>query len=192
MIQARKEQNWRSSQRSAPHNCYTSINGLKSTAETLGFTTKSIQKSVLHYVVDEVELGDTATVANAVNIPFSYLQNVRFEYNPETKRYTRFARGVMQTDASTGEPLTTKNIIVQFVSNYTLSDTENKGRQGIENIGTVDGYYITNGKAIKITCEKTAREAQTIYRDEAGNEIDVNDGNTYVEICPLNADVTFE
>ena len=45
---------------------------------------------------------------------------------------------------------TTKNIIITFCDNYTLQDSENKGRQGLKNIGTFDGYYITNGKAIKI------------------------------------------
>ena len=49
-----------------------------------------------------------------------------------------------------------------------------------------------NGKAIKITCEKTSRSAQTVYKDLDGNEIKVNDGNTYVQICPINAKVTIE
>ena len=74
-------------------------------------------------------------------------------------------------------------------NNYTLSDDENKGRQGLKNIGTFDGYYITNGKAIKIKCTKTARNEQTVYEDLNGNEIDVNDGNTWIHICPTNADL---
>ena len=183
---------WRSSQRYAPHNCYTSTASLLRQAAELGYSTTSDKKSVLHYVTDEVDLGETAIVANSVSIPFSYLQNVKFEYDATTQRYTRYARGVLQTDANTGEALTTKNIIVEFAQNYTLNDSENKGRQGLNNVDTLDGYYITNGKAIKITCEKTDRAEQTVYKDEAGNEIDVNDGNTYVEICPLSAEVTFE
>ena len=79
-----------------------------------------------------------------------------------------------------------------FCENYTLSDTENKGRQGLKNIGTFDGYYITNGKAIKIKCIKNARDEKTVYQDLNGNEIDVNDGNTFVNICPINAKVEIE
>ena len=56
----------------------------------------------------------------------------------------------LQTDYITKEPITTKNIIITMCDNYTLTDSENKGRQGLKNIGTFDGYYITNGKAIKI------------------------------------------
>ena len=53
-------------------------------------------------------------------------------------------------------------------------------------------YYITNGKAIKITCEKTSRNSQTVYKDLDGNEIKVNDGNTFVQIVPIDANVTIE
>lgn len=31
-----------------------------------------------------------------------------------------------------------------------------------------------------------------MYKDLDGNEIKVNDGNTYVQICPINAKVTIE
>ena len=81
------------------------------------------------------------------------------------------------------------NIIITFCNNYTLSDSENKGRQGLKNTGTFDGYYITNGKAIKIKCIKNTREETTQYQDMNGNKIQVNDGNTFVNICPTNASV---
>ena len=38
---------------------------------------------------------------------------------------------------------------------------------------------------------KTSRSSQTVYEDLEGNEIDVNDGKTFIQICPINADVTF-
>ena len=34
---------------------------------------------------------------------------------------------------------------------------------------------------------KKARNEQTIYEDLQGNEIKVNDGNTWVNICPTDA-----
>ena len=37
---------------------------------------------------------------------------------------------------------------------------------------------------------KTSRSSKTKYLDESGNEIKVNDDNTFVEICPINANVT--
>ena len=133
-----------------------------------------------------------AIAATNVTIPHSKLQTVKYEYNAETKTYTRYARNELQTDYITGDPVTTKNIIITMCDNYTLADSENKGRQGLKNIGTFDGYYITNGKAIPIKCTKTARADQTVYKDLEGNEIDVNDGNTFINICPTNAKIVIE
>ena len=130
-----------------------------------------------------------AIIANTVTIPHSSLQTVKYEYDAETKRYTRYARGVLQTDYVTDQDVTTKNIIITFCDNYTLQDSENKGRQGLRNIGTFDGYYITNGYAIPIKCTKDDRESQTVYKDLDGNIIEVSDGNTFINICPRNAKV---
>ena len=85
-----------------------------------------------------------------------------------------------------------KNVIITFARNYTLNDGENKGRQELVNVGELDGYYITNGQAIPITCIKSSRTSQTIYKDLSGEEIEVNDGNTFIEICPIDCEVTIE
>jgi len=139
-----------------------------------------------------IDKNTKALVAGNVTIPYSTLQTVKYEYNEETKTYTRYARKRIQTDYITGEPVTTKNIIITMCDNYTLTDSENKGRQGLKNIGTFDGYYITNGYAIPIKCTKNARDEKTIYKDLDGNEIKVNDGNTFINICPKDAKIVIE
>lgn len=60
------------------------------------------------------------------------MQTVEYEYNSQTKLYERYARNKAQTDWETGDPVTAKNIIITFCDNYTLSDSENKGRQGLK------------------------------------------------------------
>lgn len=198
---------WRVKDKSAPHNLFTSTESILKIAERKGYAKTSNKKSVLNYTADEVNLSEkykstsseestsnieSAITATTVTIPHSTLHTVKYEYNAETKTYTRYARGKLQTDYVTGENVTTKNIIITFCDNYTLQDTENKGRQGLTNIGTFDGYYITNGNAIPIKCTKSARNMQTIYKDLDGNEIEVSDGNTFINICPTNAKVVIE
>ena len=185
---------WRVKDKSAPHNVLTSTEKILQIAERKNYATTSKQESILNYVADEFELNsEDAITATEVTIPHSTLQTVKYEYNEETKTYTRYARGKLQKDYITGEPVTTKNIIITKCNNYTLTtDTEGKGRQGLNNIGTFDGYYITNGKAIPIKCTKSARNAQTVYKDLTGNEIEINDGNTFINICPANANVKIE
>lgn len=206
---------WRVKDKSQPHNLFTSTASILKIAQRKGYKTTSSKESVLNYVATAFDLTDKykieitknetetsttdeenkktkAMIATNITIPHSKLQTVKYEYNEETKIYTRYARKLLQTDYITGDSVTTKNIIITMCDNYTLQDTENKGRQGLKNIGTFDGYYITNGSAIPIKCIKTAREAQTVYKDLDGNEINVNDGNTFINICPIDAEIVIE
>ena len=180
---------WRVKDKSAPHNAVTSTEKILKSAQAKKYRTTSDEKSVLKYTADEVNLEDGIDALN-VTIPHSTLQIVNYKYDAENKVYKRIARNKQQTDWTTGSDVTTKNIIVTFCNNYDLNDTSDKGRQGLNNIGEFEGYYITNGKAIKIKCIKSERSKQTIYQDLDGNEINVNDGNTFVNICPKDAKVT--
>ena len=182
---------WRVSDKAAPHNAVTSTEKLLKSAESKKYKTTSTETSVLNYVTNEVNLKDGES-ALKVTIPHSQLQTVEYYYDEQNKVYERYARDKEQTDWTTGNTITTKNIIITFCDNYTLTDSENKGRQGLKNIGTFDGYYITNGKAIKIKCTKQARDEKTVYTDLQGNIIEVNDGNTFVHICPTDSNVLIE
>lgn len=182
---------WRTKQKSAPHNALTSTEKILKSAQNKKYRTTSTEKSVLNYVTDEVNLEDGQS-AVSITIPHSNLQTVKYEYDETNKVYKRFARNKAQTDWTSGESLTTKNIIVTMCDNFDLNDGENKGRQTLKNIGTFDGYYLTNGKAIKIKCIKNARDEKTVYKDLQGNEIKVNDGNTWVNICPTDAKIVIQ
>ena len=182
---------WRTKDKYAPHNVATSTEKILSIAQRKGYNTTSTKESVLNYVANEFELkGDME--ATKVTIPYSTSNTVEYEYDSTTKRYTRYSRDTKQVDWTTGETVTTKNIIVVKCENWTLNDGENKGRQTLDNVKALSGYYITNGKAIEITAEKSSRASQTVYKDLEGNEIEVNDGNTFIQICPIDSKVVIE
>ena len=182
---------WRDKSRKAPHNAYTSIETIRHVAETLGYKNTTTKGTPLNYVETEVTLDvEGALEATDVVIPYGGGHKVNYKYDEETGRYTRYSKGRLQTDKETGENATTKNLIITFAKNYNLPDTEDKGRQDVVTTGSLDGYYITNGKAIKIKCVKETRQSQTVYQDLNGNEIEINDGNTWINICPIDADVT--
>lgn len=182
---------WRVKDKVAPHNAVTSTKKLIESAKSKKYKTTSSEKSVLNYVADEVNL-EEGQKANTVTIPHSDIQTVKYVYDKENKVYKRYARNKEQKDWDTKSTITTKNIIITFCNNYDLNDAENKGRQGLNNIGTFDGYYITNGKAIKIKCIKNSRTEKTTYQDLDGKKINVNDGNTFVNICPKDAKVVID
>lgn len=181
---------WRTKEKPAPHNAIAKVEEIWKYANSKKMRTTTAERNVLNYSVDAVELAN-GTVANTVNVPYS-TSKVNFKYNADTKRYERYVGTKLQKDWLTGEALTTKNIIITFANNYTTDEENRYGRQAIENIGSLDGYYITEGKAEKIKCVKTTRRGRTVYQDLGGNEIKVNDGNTYIQIVPLNLNVSFE
>ena len=182
---------WRVSDKYAPHNAVTSTENILKIADREGYRTTTDQDTVLNYVVDEVKL-EEGEIANTVTIPYSYANTVRYEYDADKKEYVRYSRDKKQVDWETEKTITTKNIIIEKAKNSTLNDGSGKGRQTLDNIKKLEGYYITNGKAIEITCEKDSREGQTVYKDLEGNEINVNDGKTFIQICPIDSKISFE
>lgn len=181
----------RSKEKRAPHNAITNMQKMLVYAQNKNYKMTSDKRSVLNYVVDEVEL-EEGQLANTVNIPYTSSYKVSFKYNEETKLYERYVNNKVQRDWVTDEIRTAKNVIVTFARNYSTDEENGYGRQKIENIGKLKGYYITDGKTIDITCEKTSRSTPTVYKDMEGNEIEVNDGNTYIQIVPITTNVTFE
>ncbi len=60
----------------------------------------------------------------------------------------------------------------------------------IDNVGSGEGYYISNGYAVPITWEKSSRSSKTVYKYQSdGEEIKLNDGNTWVHILPTSGSV---
>lgn len=180
---------WRVKDKSAPHNAVTSTDKILKFAKEKGYRLTSNSDSVLNYSEDEVQL-ENGINATEISIPFSESNVSKWKYDDENKNYFRYSKGKEEVEWDSKSPVKFKNIIIEFIKNTKLQDNENKDRQEVITTGINEGYYITNGKAIKIKCSKTSRSSKTKYMDENGNEIKVNDDNTFVEICPINAKVT--
>ena len=185
---------WRdtSLNRAYEHTAFTSIEKLNATANSKGYRMESNKDLLLNYSVDEININEKegSVVANNVSIKYSYYHTTSYEYDSVNKVYKRSMSGVANTDLETGVQYTAKNIITYQVEDTALADTENKGRRDLNNIGSGDGYYITNGYAVPITWEKKSRSSQTVYKYKNGNEINVNDGNTFIQIQPVGQTLT--
>jgi len=179
---------WRQPGKRAPHNSYMSSDMLNRILENRNVRTTSNEPSILNYVAHEVLLED-GEVADVVTIPYAPGHVVRYEFDEVSRRYVRYSKNRRQMIGNTGEPLTVKNIIILRISNTHLNDGSGTGRQELHNIGEFEGYYITNGRWVRITAEKTDRRSPTVFRDLEGNLLEVNDGNTFIQIVPPNANI---
>lgn len=175
---------------SSEHTLFTSIEKLNTKLNS--FRTKRQGDLLLDYSIDSVNLGEMegAIVANSVSVKYSNYITSSYTYDSVNKVYKRFVNNSEHKDYVTGQQYTFKNIITYKVKNYTLNDGEGKGRQDINNVGSGDGYYISEGYAVPIKWSKTSRSSQTEYTYLDGTEIKVNDGNTFIQIQPEDQTLT--
>ncbi len=169
---------------STEHTLFTSIaklnNGLGNKRQTRN------KDFLLNYSETPVDLSSREGAIKANNVEITYSGSVKssYEYDEVAQNYKRSVNGKAHTDYVTKKQYTFKNIITYQVSNSSLNDGSGKDRQTLDNIGSGEGYYITNGYAVPITWSKSSRSSQTVYKYKDGTEIDVNDGNTFIQIQP--------
>ena len=177
------------------HRAYTSMAKLKEVAAKKGYRTTTDEDLLLKYQAEPLDLAsyDGAVPANTVRIPYSSSHLTSYGYDAENKVYKRYQNNTEHKDYVTGLQYTAKNIITYKVHNYRLNDGYSGGRQGLNNVGSGEGYYISDGYAIPITWEKHSRSSKTIYKVKAtGEELVVNDGNTFIQIQPDSQTLTIE
>lgn len=145
---------------------------------------------VLNYQKGDVDLSNKDKVMNATDVTVNYGSVTNnFKYDSNTKMYTRIVNGKVTKDYDTKENFTTKNIIVERVT-YKMCD--NNYYWDLQTVGSGDGYYITNGKAVPIKWSKSSRSAKTKYTYLDGKEIEVSDGRTYIEVQVTNQKTTIK
>lgn len=172
------------------HTSYTNLSKLKELSKSKGFNLESNNWMLLKYNTGDVDLSSKEGVVNAskVTLPYGNITTV-FNYDPNTKLYTKNVNGVDIKDHATGEGITTKNIIVEKITYEMCKDNY---YWNLHTVGSGDGYFITNGKSVPIKWSKGSRKEKTKYTYLDGSEIEVSDGKTYIEVQVTSKTTTIE
>ncbi len=135
------------------------------------------------------EMGySNATNATNVSIPtFKHTQS-SLKYNESTGTYDFYLYGMLQKDAEDDEVVSFENVILQC-ADYYVYDEHGYLIYLYYNQTDTQGYYITNGQAIKVTWTKAVSNEKLDYEitkfyDENGDEIQINPGKTYIALVP--------
>ncbi len=140
----------------------------------------------------------SAQTATKVTLPFNH-NKPWLEYDSENGVYKYFQYGSAEVDAGNGnKQVEFKNLLIQGARLEQLDDhgymmyhtTDNDYSSSEKR----EGWYVTNGKAIKVTWTKLDDTYPTRYYDENGEEIKINVGKTYVAIVPTTSfdEIKFE
>ena len=179
----------------APHNVFTTLEYIKKYMDDNDFRSSSDDWEVLNVNSDSVDLDDFIKeaeylqMAEKVTINYSYYQNRSYTYDSENKYYLRSMNGKAHKDKSSEQQLHYKNVIIEYVKNNTIDD---EGRQSLETTGEGTGYYMTNGYITNIKWKKDNRTSKTIYKYMDGTEVKINDGNTFINIVPIENNIIIE
>lgn len=180
---------FRTADRKAPHNAYISSEGIIKASAELGYSLaiRPEYYNAKHFQfaqgVNTLEqYGAAAITANSVDLSkiFTYTKSA-FTYNAQEGVYYKTIHGAAQVDGLNGQQLKFANIIIQNTQWAALNGTKYLTFLNCDN--TMDGYYITKGKAIHITWAKNSDYEVTHYYDDFGNEIQMNEGKTYIAVA---------
>jgi hypothetical protein len=180
----------RSSQRSAPHNLYTS------SAEIAAFL---LQKGRPEANYAEIGFGYKAEAAVELR-PASQLltyffiypeQYIRWTYDVRANDYLRFRGNKPYIDAGSGAQLRFKNVIVLEVPESPIPG-DAKGRIEQQVIGQGAGRLFMDGREQEIRWQKDAGYAQLRLYETTGEEIALNPGATWIAAVPSLANLTVE
>jgi len=177
---------WRSNNRYAPHNVFTSSEKLEA-----GYIDREFEDVSLvgwRYSTEQPSKEDRPE-SHSISLSYSpsSLYDVDWKYLPEENAYQRYQSGDLQTDEG-GSHVKAMNVVVVYTS---VSVIDEVGRKSIKTIGEGDALFIKNGVAIEVTWKKESKaELLRFFDDE--KEVFFNPGPTWVQVLPIGSDVVVE
>ena len=175
---------YRSSDRSAPHNVFATPDGITAAIEKKGYRTTYADGYTGHFLFAEGEEPVVLDGQNAYAMQTPYPNSKTwFEYDEKSGLYKRFHYKREHVDGETGDQLAYKNVIFQFIPGRVI---DKKGRMEFDTVGSGKAIYFTGGKCENITWKKDNLESPSLFYDESGEQLVINQGKT--SICIIKAD----
>ncbi len=175
---------YRTSDRPAPHNLYTSSSLLDKLLRSRGY----YQPISFTPAVRKAEAPKTAATHRTITINYSYASyQVTYAYDPKTNSYARSVGGKPHIERTTGAQIKVKNVVVLYTPTTTLAD----GHMQMTTTGTGSAVLFVDGVATPCTWVKDARTSRTKLLDNNGAELLLNPGNTWYSIVPKGKVVSY-
>ena len=179
---------YKDTKKRAPHNSYAYIDKAYDTyVKKGGELTNNGKGFLFNEDFKDLPGGDPA---NKLNVRYSKLDDITYEYDDANKTYKRIREGKLMVDELTGTEVRATNIIVQVADSYIY---DKKGHMAFNDVGRGQGYLISGGKCVKINWEKSDDHVEpTKFTYENGEEIKLNPGQTWIQVVDKRMKVLFE
>jgi hypothetical protein len=174
---------WRSTDRTAPHNLYTSFENLNALNQTKGYLESTPTAFPRHKSTPQ--RSENAPLITQINLKISNaLYNPAYTYDETTNTYSRaYQNGSLHldTDATgTQTQVSPAVVIAMLVSEFRAGD----GHENITTTGTGKAYIFQNGTATEAQWQKLSRDQQIEFFDTTGTPITLIPGQTWITAIP--------
>ncbi|MGE5672622.1 MAG: DUF3048 domain-containing protein [Mycobacterium leprae] len=174
---------WRSTDRKAPHNLYTSTDRVLARAKSVGFAVKPLAN---------FPEGPAAGTGKPVQrIAFTWgprTQDVVWQWNG--KRYDRSQSGGPHMTES-GTRIQTDNLVVLFTRfSWDQSSQWGEGQYNVSIVGSGSGYFYRDGNAYAIHWAKKSRQEPYLFTLADGTPLSFAAGQTWVEVLKSAENMT--
>jgi len=176
---------WRSKDRKAPNNCYTSTEKLLSWYAKHDYTIRRIPQGFAFLAEDEEIAGDDI---NHISVDYISAKN-SYEYNSDEGLYYRYISGAQQVDPEGNIKICCANVIIQYVNSVVLDD---EGRLAIDLYEGGKAEFFLQGKMISGTWQREDDNSPTVFYDAEGNEMKFATGNTWIQMVDRTCKVKYE
>jgi hypothetical protein len=179
---------WRSSDRLAPHNLYTSAALLKQWMASQGTQAADFSAARLLHKDDRPQPAPRPRIS----FDFGSLSpsNVVWDYDPASNSYRRWMWGVPHVDRITGKQLSAKNVVIMFIVRSDIIG-DDKGRIEVGTSGSGEALFALDGTVVAGKWRKDSPAAPLRFLDASGAEMQFNRGNTWIEALPLGQKVGY-
>ena len=171
---------WRTNDRYAPHNVYTSFAKLDALNAAKGYTSSSFTG------FSRVDASPSATPnATQINVNISsFLYNSSYSYDKTTNTYPRSQAGAPHLDRESGQIAPSVVVVLKVNESTVMQDGY---REVISTIGSGPGVIFQNGVAQEVTWHKDSKLGQLNFTDANGKDVPLVRGQTWITAIPINS-----
>lgn len=176
---------WRSKDRYAPHNTYTSSELWQKMWKDYGDDGDIMSTSSWQYSSEEL---CEENCVDEITITYSGLTyQTQWRYNTSTAQYVRYQSGGKYKD-SDGSEVLADTIILQHVKTQVL---DNVGRLAMNSIGEGEAIVFRDGMMTTGTWKKETTKEKTRWYDTDGEELSLKAGKIWIQVANQQTVVDF-
>jgi hypothetical protein len=168
---------WRTADRYAPHNVYTSFEKLDALNKTKEYTASEFTGFSRKDSAPE-----SSPTASTVNVTISsVLFNSSYTYDAVSNTYFRSQGGEPHLDRESGQIAPRVVIVMEAPTSQVFEDTN---RTQIQTIGSGKATIFQDGSVQEVTWNKASKTQQITFTDTAGADVPLARGQTWITVVP--------